>query len=67
MSILAYLRETAAEYGIDRHITYHAKVTAADWSDAEARWTVTVRAHGDRRTVHGPLPLAVLRGRLLPL
>jgi cation diffusion facilitator CzcD-associated flavoprotein CzcO len=41
-SILAYLRETAAEYGIDRHIRYGTRVTAADWSSADARWTVTV-------------------------
>ncbi len=40
-SILAYLRETAAEYGIDRHIRYHTKVLAASWSSADARWTVT--------------------------
>ena len=33
-SILAYLRETAAEYGIDRHIRYHTKVVAAAWSSA---------------------------------
>jgi monooxygenase len=41
-SILAYLRETAAEYGIDRKIRYHTKVISADWSDADSRWTVTV-------------------------
>ncbi|HET9897821.1 MAG TPA: NAD(P)/FAD-dependent oxidoreductase [Streptosporangiaceae bacterium] len=40
--ILAYLRETAAEYGVDEKITYHRKVVGADWSSAEARWTVTV-------------------------
>ena len=45
-SILAYLRETAAEYGIDRHIRYHAKVVAAAWSSADARWTVTVEDAG---------------------
>src|ERR1700744_5668297 len=38
--ILDYLRETAAEYGIDRHVRYHAKVVAASWSSAAARWTV---------------------------
>ncbi|HTR91013.1 MAG TPA: NAD(P)/FAD-dependent oxidoreductase [Trebonia sp.] len=42
-SILAYLRETAAEYGIDEHIRYHTQVTAASWSSADARWTVTVQ------------------------
>jgi monooxygenase len=40
-SILAYLRETAAEYGIDRNIRYRTKVTGAAWSSADARWTVT--------------------------
>ena len=41
-SILAYLRETAADYGIDRHIRYHTKAIAASWSSADARWTVDV-------------------------
>ncbi|HEY0932374.1 MAG TPA: NAD(P)/FAD-dependent oxidoreductase, partial [Trebonia sp.] len=40
-SILSYLRETAAEYGIDRHIRYRTKVVSASWSSAEARWSVT--------------------------
>jgi cation diffusion facilitator CzcD-associated flavoprotein CzcO len=41
-SILAYVRETAAEYGIDRRIRYHTKVLAASWSSSDARrWTVT--------------------------
>jgi cation diffusion facilitator CzcD-associated flavoprotein CzcO len=49
-SILAYLRETAAEYGIDREIRYHTKVTSATWSSADARWTVTTEnaATGER-------------------
>ncbi|HLS76069.1 MAG TPA: NAD(P)/FAD-dependent oxidoreductase [Nocardia sp.] len=41
-SILRYLRETAAEHGIDRHIRYSTKVVGADWSSAEARWTLTL-------------------------
>ncbi|WP_067863753.1 flavin-containing monooxygenase [Nocardia shimofusensis] len=41
-SILRYLRETATEYGIDRHIRYSTKVLAADWSSAQARWTLTL-------------------------
>ena len=41
-SILAYLRETAAEYGIDRKIRYRTKVVAASWSSSDARWTVQV-------------------------
>lgn len=42
-AVLAYLRETAAEFGIDRNITYCAKAVRAEWSSAEARWTVTVQ------------------------
>jgi cation diffusion facilitator CzcD-associated flavoprotein CzcO len=41
-SILAYLRETAAEYGIDRNIRYRTTVTGASWSSPDARWTVSV-------------------------
>ena len=41
--ILAYLRETASENGIDRHIRYHRKVTSAAWSSEDARWTVQVQ------------------------
>ncbi len=40
-SILAYLRETAAEYGIDRHIRYRTRAVTASWSSDDARWTVT--------------------------
>jgi monooxygenase len=41
-SILAYLKEAAAENGIDKNIRYRQEVTAAEWSDADNRWTVTV-------------------------
>src|SRR5690606_23770267 len=39
-SILRYLRETAREHGIDRHIRYRHAVTRASWSSEDARWTV---------------------------
>ncbi|GLZ52112.1 NAD(P)/FAD-dependent oxidoreductase [Actinomycetospora sp. NBRC 106378] len=41
-SILQYVRDTAAEYGVDRHIRYGRRVTAAAWSSAEQRWDLTV-------------------------
>jgi monooxygenase len=41
-SILAYIKEAAAENGIDENIRYSHQVTAAEWSDADNRWTVTV-------------------------
>jgi cation diffusion facilitator CzcD-associated flavoprotein CzcO len=39
-SILKYVRDTAAENGIDRHIRYGHQVKSAAWSSADARWTV---------------------------
>jgi cation diffusion facilitator CzcD-associated flavoprotein CzcO len=40
-SIAAYVRDTAAAYGIDRKITFGCRVVRAAWSSAAARWTVT--------------------------
>jgi cation diffusion facilitator CzcD-associated flavoprotein CzcO len=45
-SILRYLTETAHTYGIDRHIQYGRKITAASWSSADSLWTVTVERGG---------------------
>ncbi|MDI5942926.1 NAD(P)/FAD-dependent oxidoreductase, partial [Micromonospora sp. DH15] len=38
-SIRAYVRDTAREYGVDRHIRFHHRVLAARWDSATARWT----------------------------
>jgi cation diffusion facilitator CzcD-associated flavoprotein CzcO len=38
--ILNYVRETAAENGIDKKIRFHHRVRHASWSTADARWTV---------------------------
>ncbi|MBS9533472.1 NAD(P)/FAD-dependent oxidoreductase [Mycobacterium sp. M1] len=40
--ILAYLRETAAENGIDARVRFHHKVLGAAWSSADARWVVDI-------------------------
>lgn len=45
-TILAYLRKTAADYGIDQHIRYGHRVVAAAWDSTSALWTVTVRRTG---------------------
>jgi cation diffusion facilitator CzcD-associated flavoprotein CzcO len=42
-SIMRYLRETVAQYGIERHIRFHHQVVRADWSSDSAQWTVHVR------------------------
>lgn len=39
-AIRRYVRETAAEYGVDRLIRYGHRVVAASWSSETARWTV---------------------------
>ncbi|HMQ31252.1 MAG TPA: NAD(P)/FAD-dependent oxidoreductase [Chloroflexaceae bacterium] len=41
-SILRYVRETAAAYGIDRAIRFGHRAVRAAWSAADARWTVEV-------------------------
>lgn len=41
--IMDYLREAAAEYGIERRIRYRHRMIAADWDSRTALWTVTVR------------------------
>ncbi len=40
-AILKYIKETAAEYGIQDHIRYSAKVVSVDWKAAHAHWVVT--------------------------
>ncbi|MDN5762126.1 MAG: NAD(P)/FAD-dependent oxidoreductase [Microlunatus sp.] len=40
-SILAYLTDTAREYGLDREIRYRHRVVRAEWSSAAGRWMVT--------------------------
>jgi monooxygenase len=51
-SILAYVRETAREYGVDAHVRYEHRVTAASWDSDAARWTLTVQ------TPDGPRPMS---------
>ncbi len=48
-SILSYLRQAAAENGIDGKIRFQHKVLRAAWSSEEARWSVDVEqvATGD--------------------
>lgn len=42
-SILNYVRDTAAEYGIDKNVRFHHRVEGADFARADALWTVRVR------------------------
>ncbi|HST82934.1 MAG TPA: NAD(P)/FAD-dependent oxidoreductase, partial [Kineosporiaceae bacterium] len=50
-AILSYLRETAAEHGIDRNVRFHHKVLRASWSSEQAQWRVEVeRTDSGERT-----------------
>lgn len=48
-AIRAYVEDTAREFGIDRHVRFGHRVVRAEWSSAEARWTVHCEV-GDART-----------------
>jgi len=50
-SILAYLRETTTEYGIDGHIQFGRLVTRAEWSSDESRWTLEAHRTDTGETV----------------
>ncbi len=39
-SIRRYVADTAAEYGVDKHITFGRKVISASWSTPDGKWTV---------------------------
>jgi cation diffusion facilitator CzcD-associated flavoprotein CzcO len=41
-AIIHYVKETSAERGIDPNIRYQHKLLAADWSEQDALWTLTV-------------------------
>lgn len=42
-SIVKYLRETAQEFGIDKHFRFRQRVISASWSSEDARWTVEAK------------------------
>ncbi len=50
-SILNYVRETAAEHGVDKHIRYGHMVKRASWSSDDAVWTVEAELGADKTPV----------------
>ncbi|WP_040339580.1 flavin-containing monooxygenase [Candidatus Blastococcus massiliensis] len=50
-SIREYIEDTAREYGVEDKIRFHHEVLSADWSSADARWTVTARRTDTGETV----------------
>ena len=41
-AILNYIKETAAEHGIDEHIRYDRRVVAMDWKSSEGHWRLSL-------------------------
>jgi cation diffusion facilitator CzcD-associated flavoprotein CzcO len=50
-AIRNYIQDTAREYGVEEKIRFHHQVLSADWSSADARWTVTARRTDTGATV----------------
>jgi len=50
--ILNYVRETAADNGIDQKIRFNHRVKRASWSSQDARWTVEAQREDTQETVH---------------
>ncbi|HMN45379.1 MAG TPA: NAD(P)/FAD-dependent oxidoreductase [Povalibacter sp.] len=50
-SILDYIRETAREHDVDRHIRFGHRVTQLSWSSTNARWTVEAQRGSGGETV----------------
>ena len=46
-AIRDYIKESAAEFGVDQHIQYQRKVVAASWDSATAKWTLSLENTGD--------------------
>lgn len=50
-AILDYVRSTAEEHGITSHIRFQHQLLAADWSEADACWHLTVATPGTQQTL----------------
>jgi cation diffusion facilitator CzcD-associated flavoprotein CzcO len=49
-AIISYIKETAAENDIDRHIRYEHKVLSASWSSQDTTWTLEIEKADGTRT-----------------
>lgn len=45
-SILQYIKDTAAESGIDRKIRFHHRIVTAEWSSQDSTWEITAERTG---------------------
>lgn len=61
-TILRYIRDTAAKYGVDRLIRYDSRVVRVEWSGADARWTLTVEHANAGELTHSQVTCDFLYG-----
>jgi len=45
-SIVKYVKESAAMYGIDKKVRFHHKMLSANWSTEQQKWCLDVEANG---------------------
>src|SRR5215475_12212585 len=45
-SILEYVRETAAAFGVDKHIRFQHRLISASWSSPDGRWLLEISTPG---------------------
>jgi monooxygenase len=50
-SILSYVEQTASDHGIDERVRFRHRVVRAEWSSADARWTVEAQRSDTGETV----------------
>ena len=50
-SILKYIKDTAADYGIDQNIRFNHAVKRASWSSKDALWSVEAEQGAEKQTV----------------
>jgi monooxygenase len=51
-AILAYVKDTARDYGVDQRIRLQHKVVGASWSSQTARWTVAIERGPTKERIH---------------
>ena len=56
--ILSYIRDTAKEYDLDKHIRFQHKVVTAEWSSERKFWSVSI--------MRGDTGKTVMKGNTLP-
>jgi monooxygenase len=66
-SILQYIKDTARESGVDTHIRFNHRITAANWSTPDSLWRITAERTDTDESFEFTDLLPLLLQRVLPL